>query len=148
MKARCTKLMCAHWSVFFEQGKWYNISEIKSKEFNLIKDKNKYIESLKVVAKFLPDIISSGPNVSKGLLDDQKNALRYTKDQYLVNVDLDYYLIKGDDGSSHQFVVMTREELLNNYKTDNFENSVNIFEDYFESINEVRNSQIDLIVND
>ncbi len=146
MKIRCIKVLAAHWAIFFEVGKWYMVEDDKLEELEIITDYDGYILSLKQITSMIPDLVSyESGEIPQSLLDKQKELLKLSS-QFLKKVKLGRYYIRGDDGTVHHFLKPSRVELIQTYGSDKFSTSKYFFDDYFETINKVRQDKIDKII--
>jgi len=137
--------MAAHWGSIFEVDKWYEIKFTESAKLTIITDYDKYMSSLKGVTELIPELASNKiGNIPHELIERQNNVLMEAS-KFLLKINVDRHVVIGDD-KSHQNFLVNRKELLDKYNSDKFNTTVHFFDEYFETINKVREDKINKII--
>lgn len=131
--------MAAHWGTIFEVDKWYEIKFTESVELSLITDYDRYVDSLKRLTSLIPELTSIHGAHPADL------AIFPDVSKFLLKVNVDRHVVIGDD-KSHQSFLVGRKELLDKYGSDKFNTTVRFFDEYFETINKIRQDKINKII--
>jgi hypothetical protein len=150
----CTKTMATHWCVLFEAGKYYKYS-IYEKEVSVITNYKKWNETISEITRIGFEIIKmKNKGIDSTWLVNKNKILNTQKNKYVKNLSLPHFVINSDDKDTpYYFLTSTDEELyqLGTDKANNdkpmFTNSTNRINENFDYTSIVRDNRIDNILN-
>ena len=150
MKVKCIKTIQPHWGISFEKDKFYEISEIKDVEYEMISDVDKYFDVVRKISSGLKEIRSIlDLGDSEKLREFKEKESLYLEDsrRYILKAELTRYSIISEFGKPENFCSVSRSQLMDKYGTSNFILSVSMLEDYFETMDSVRDKKIDKLLS-
>ena len=142
MDLLCIKQIEPYWGPAFEKGKWYsNFSERNHPTTLIIDEVNywKYNKLIIVESRKFPDYKQEEMwKVIPGYLTHKQIKEKFCK----IIQNCPYFDIKGDDNQINSFCTLTKKELLEQYGSTKFELSIRLLEDYFISLEDIREDKI------
>lgn len=146
MKIKCIKTSAAHWGVMFQEGEFYTIEKIENKSYRMINNRDEYMDSLRSITELTPhlQLMRRGEELSnkyKELMDIYHERIEYSKTfKFEVTIPMAY--IKDNLNSNHSYCMLNNQQLQEKYNSIYFDTSVDIFDEYFETVDEIRNKKI------
>jgi len=148
MKARCIKSKDAHWGSILTIGKWYDIQDkVRKSDITLITDNDNYF-------KYTGMISSSISWVRKGYTQETLKevipgylTMKERDDRYTIGIEITFFCLTTDDGHTAAYCILSKKELLDKYGSCKFSTTVYFFEDYFETLEEVRDKKLNEIIS-
>ena len=118
MEIKCIKTMEPYWGITFEEGKYYKILKIENRNVEVTLDYEKYFHYCSKVA-------SSVDWIRKGYTEENLHEVipdympyKEMRERFVKTISIPYVYIKGDNGDTESFYIMSDEDIMKKYNLD------------------------------
>jgi hypothetical protein len=144
MKLLCIKRIEPYWGIAFKEGNLYSNFSERNIPTTLIIDDDNYWKYLRLVAKS-KDYAKEYKQEEMWKVIPGYLTLTQIDEQFCKKINASYYDIKGDDNQISSFCTMTKKELLENHGSTKFQLSIRLLEDYFQTIEDIRENKLNIL---
>jgi len=74
-------------------------------------------------------------------------TMKERDDRYTIGIEITFFCLTTDDGHTAAYCILSKKELLDKYGSCKFSTTVYFFEDYFETLEEVRDKKLNEIIS-
>jgi hypothetical protein len=138
LELRCTQTYGAHWGIFYQEGRVYQVIDETTYEITLIINEKEYWDKTRLVADFkkYEHYLKSGEYTHETLHEviPGYESLRTIKEKYTIRVNLPYYTIGGEGREKHSFISISKNEIIQKFGSCEFNTTELLAEDYFDMI--------------